>query len=404
MRFSYLFYTNYTQKEVLPQLLKRNIKKFTMISLALCMVLATTSCCSYNAKNKTSEEAKTTSKAIGDSTEKSEKEKKEKEQKNLEEAAKNKDVEILINFAGDCTLGTDKNFNESTSLPAMLKSKNNDFSYFFKNVKPIFKKDDLTIVNLEGPLTRHDKINTNKQFNFKGDPELAKALVEGDIEAVNLANNHTFDYGQMGFNDTKNALEANNINYFGADNKYIKEIKGIKFGFLGYEIWNDSSPMKEKIKKDIEEFKSQRAIVVINAHWGIERDYKPYAVQKNMAHFAIDNGADLIIGHHPHVLQSVEKYKDKFIFYSLGNFAFGGNSNPSDKDTIIVQVQYKFKNNNIDNMGVKVIPTSISSVNHKNDYCPTPAQGADKNRIFKKLNALSINVGFDFDDSFHYIN
>lgn len=384
-------------------MLKRNIKRFSMISLVLSMVFITSSCSLDNTKNKTNEEAKTASKELNDSAAKEEKDKKEKEQKALEEAEKNKETEILLSFAGDSTLGTDKNFNQSTSLPAMLRAKNNDYAYFFKNVKPIFEKDDLSIVNLEGPLTKHDKINTNKQFNFKGDPELAKALVEGDIEAVNLANNHTFDYGQVGFKDTKKALEDNKINYFGAGHKYIKEIKGVKFGFLGYEIWNESSDMKSKIKKDIDELKSQGAIVVLTAHWGIERDYKPYALQKNMAHFAIDNGADLIIGHHPHVLQSVEKYKDKFIFYSLGNFAFGGNSNPSDKDTMIVQVQYKFKGNNVDNMGVKVIPTSISSVNHKNDYCPTPAQGAEKNRIFKKLNALSINVGFEFDDNFHYI-
>lgn len=374
-----------------------------MVSLVLSMLFVTTSCSLANKKNKANEESNTVSKSLDESKTKAEKEQKEKEQKALEEAEKNKETEILLSFAGDSTLGTDKKFNQSTSLPAMLRAKNNDYSYFFKNVKPIFEKDDLSIVNLEGPLTKHDKINTNKQFNFKGDPDLAKALVEGDIEAVNLANNHTFDYGDVGFKDTKKALEDNNINYFGAGHKYIKEIKGIKFGFLGYEIWNESSDIKAKIKKDIDELKSQGAIVILTAHWGIERDYKPYVVQKNMAHFAIDNGVDLIIGHHPHVLQSVEQYKGKFIFYSLGNFAFGGNSNPSDKDTMVVQVQYKFKGNNVDNMGVKVIPTSISSVNNKNDYCPTPAQGAEKNRIFKKLNALSINMGFEFDDNFHYI-
>lgn len=328
----------------------------------------------------------------------------ENKDKSSESKKDNEEKEILLSFAGDSTLGTDKKFNQSTSLPAMLKSKNNDYSYFFKNVKPIFEKDDLTIVNLEGPLTRHDKINTNKQFNFKGDPELANALTAGSIEAVNLANNHTFDYGETGFKDTKKALEGENIKYFGAGHKYITDIKGIKFGFLGYEIWNESSSLKTKIQKDIQELKSQGAIVILNAHWGIERDYKPYSIQKNMAHFAVDNGADLIIGHHPHVVQSVEKYKDKYIFYSLGNFAFGGNSNPSDKDTMIVQVLYKFKGSNLENTGVKVIPASISSVNHKNDYCPTPASGTEKNRILKKINSLSINLDFQFDDKFHFVN
>ncbi len=310
--------------------------------------------------------------------------------------------EILLSFAGDSTLGTDKNFNQSTSLPAMLKAQNNDYSYFYKNVKPIFEKDDFTVVNLEGPLTTHDVKRTDKRFNFKGDPELAKALTLGSIEGVNLDNNHTFDYGNKGFEDTKNALEANNINYFGAGYKYVTELKGIKFGFLGYSIWNEDSSLKAKIKKDIEELKSQGAIVIINVHWGIERDYTPNSVQKNMAHFAIDEGADLIIGHHPHVVQSVEKYNDKYIFYSLGNFAFGGNSNPSDKDTMIVQAQYKFENDNLTDMGIKIIPAKVSSVNHKNDYCPTPAEGKEKERIFNKINKLNINLDFQFDEEFHY--
>ena len=310
--------------------------------------------------------------------------------------------EILLTFSGDSTLGTDKKFNQATSLPAMLQAQNNDYSYFYKNVKSIFEADDFTVTNLEGPLTTHNIESSDKQFNFKGDPELARALAEGSIEGVTLSNNHTYDYGDKGVEDTLAALNKYGINYFGAGYKYITELKGIKFGFLGYSIWGEGEEQKAAIKADIEELKAQGAIVIINAHWGIERDYRPYSIQINMAHYMIDNGADLIIGHHPHVVQSIEKYNDKFIFYSLGNFAFGGNSNPSDKDTMIVQVQYKFENDQKVAEGIKVIPTKISSVDYKNDYRPTPAEGAEKDRIFKKINDLNMNLDFIFGDEFHY--
>ncbi|MGM9974671.1 MAG: CapA family protein [Clostridiaceae bacterium] len=311
--------------------------------------------------------------------------------------------EVLLTFSGDSTLGTDKKFNQATSLPAMLQNQNYDYSYFYKNVKSIFEADDFTVTNLEGPLTTHNVEATDKQFNFKGDPELARALAEGSIEGVTLSNNHTYDYGAIGVEDTINALTKYGINYFGAGYKYTTELKGIKFGFLGYSIWGEGEEQKATIKADIQDLKNQGAIVIINAHWGIERDYKPYSVQTNMAHYMIDSGADLIIGHHPHVVQSVEKYKDKFIFYSLGNFAFGGNSNPSDKDTMIVQIKYKFENDQKVAEGIKIIPAKISSVDYKNDYCPTPAEGAEKDRILNKINNLNINLDFTFDGDFHYI-
>ncbi len=366
---------------------KNSFKKLLGLAIALMLMITTVSC----------------SKAADDSPKEPTTGGQEQEVDKEPEVVVPVKKEILLTFAGDCTLGTDKNFNQATSLPAMLVTQNYDYSYFFKNVKDIFDKDDLTVVNLEGPLTTHDKIYTNKRFNFKGDPELAKTLVEGSIEAVNLSNNHTYDYGEVGLQDTLKALEANSVSYFGAEHKYITELQGISFGFLGYSIWNEDSALKEKIKSDIRDLRSQgAAIIVMNAHWGIEKDYWPNDTQKNMAHFAIDNGVDLVIGHHPHVVQSIEKYNDKYIFYSLANFAFGGNSNPSDKDTMIVQVKYNFTDDKLENYGVKVIPTRVSSVNNKNDYCPTPAIGDEKTRIFKKINDLNINIDFDFDDNFHF--
>lgn len=317
------------------------------------------------------------------------------------------DIEITLSSAGDCTLGMDDKTDFSLSLPGTLKKYNYDYSYFFKNVLDIFKNDDITTVNLETTFTnstaKRDK-GSGTQYNFKGSPDFAKILTSGSIEAVNISNNHIYDFGDKGFEDTLTALKSENINYFGENNKYIKEVKGIKLGFLGYGGWSDSDSFLEKVKSDIQDLKNQNCIVIINFHWGIENEYTPNDVQKHIAHFAIDNGADLIIGHHPHVIESVEKYNNKIICYSMGNFCFGGNTNPTDKDTFILQTKFKIHDNKLSSYGIKIIPCSISSVDYINDYCPTPVSDNKKTDILNKLNKLSINLDFELKDDFYFIN
>jgi poly-gamma-glutamate synthesis protein (capsule biosynthesis protein) len=320
----------------------------------------------------------------------------------------NKDTftEVLLSAAGDCTIGTDTNFWGDT-LPVVFQKKNNDYSYFFKNVLHIFNTDDLTMVNLETTFTsateKRDKGDA-VQFHFKAPPHYVKILTEGSIEAVNIANNHIYDYNKVGFEETKKTLEEEGIDYFGEGKKWITTIKGQKFGFLGYQAWYISNEFQKKIKNDIEELKNQGCVVIINFHWGIERNLYPVEYQKDLAHFAIDNGADLIIGHHPHVIESIEQYKGKFIAYSLGNFCFGGNSNPSDKRSFILQSKFKYKNNELTSIGIKVIPCRISSVESPNDYCPTPFSGDDKTAFFNSINEISPNAGFTIDDNFFFVN
>lgn len=307
--------------------------------------------------------------------------------------------EVLINSVGDCTIGTDTKFAYSTSLPCMLEKNNNDFSYFFKNVSSIFKNDDLTIANLETTFT-NATVKKQKNFNFKADPSYAKALKLGSIESVNISNNHIYDYLDKGFQDTKQALKTQQILYFGEGEKVIKNIKGENFGLLGYQAWSGSKEFLNKLKKDINELKSKNCTVIINFHWGAERQYEPNATQKNIAHFAIDNGADLIIGHHSHVIQAIEKYKNKIICYSMGNFCFGGNSNPSDKDTFILGTKFKFKDHKLQGYETKIIPCSVSSKSNINDYCPTPAKGSEKERILNKIKNLSPTYKNNIKDEF----
>lgn len=307
--------------------------------------------------------------------------------------------EIIISSVGDNTLGTDEKFGVYGSLPDVLKKHNNDYSYFFKNVAHIFKADDITTGNLETTFTE-SKQKADKQFTFKGPAAYAKAFPLGGIEAVNLSNNHIYDYLQKGFDDTLKALEAENVAYFGEGHKWVTEVKGVKVGFLGYKgYWYDNNTLKG-LKNDITALKQEADFVVINFHWGDENSYKPNSTQKYLAHYAIDQGADLIVGHHPHVVQGLEKYKGKIIAYSMGNFAFGGNNNPKDKDTFILQVKLNFTDNKLIGYEVKAIPCSISSVSNANDYCPTPLAGTVKDNLLKKLNDLSINLGFKLSDSF----
>jgi poly-gamma-glutamate synthesis protein (capsule biosynthesis protein) len=311
--------------------------------------------------------------------------------------------EIIVTSVGDCTIGHDTAFSYSNSLPAVLQKNNDDFSYFFKNVSDIFKNDDITTANLETTFTE-STVKAEKQFTFKAPPKYAKALTLGSIEGVNISNNHIRDYLDAGFKDTISALKAEKINYFGEGYKWNTEVKGVKFGFLGYKGYYYDKNFLNSIKSDIASMKAENRIVIINFHWGDENSYSPNSTQKYLAHYAVDNGADIIIGHHPHVIEGLEQYKGKIICYSLGNFCFGGNVNPSDKDTFIMQTKFIFKDNKLTSYGVKAIPCSISSVNYINDYCPTPMVDNSKKNLLDKINSLSINLKFALSDGFSFID
>lgn len=278
-------------------------------------------------------------------------------------------VQLALTFGGDCTLGRGHNFAYSNSLDEMYDNKGP--SYFFSGISEFFN-DDLTMVNFEGTLTTSTS-HAYKTFAFKGRPEYAKILDAGSIDVVSLANNHSMDYFQRGYDDTVRYLSP-----YVAVSAYsrmpIVTVKGVRIGFASNVGWSFDSAQKNFITGAIRDLRARGAeIIVFNYHWGTEKSYRSDATQRAIGHYCIDQGADLVIGHHPHVVQEVEVYKGKPIAYSLGNLVFGGNSNPSDKNCLIFRQNYTvdLDTHKITSSSYQAIPYKISSVSWRNDYHPT---------------------------------
>lgn len=314
---------------------------------------------------------------------------KKEEQKEKEE----QEVSFTISFAGDCTLGNYAGQAYDGSFNQEYARQGNDPAYFLKNVKDVFEQDDLTVVNLEGPITTATS-HVEKQFPFSGKPEYVNILTSGSVEAVSVANNHSEDYYSQGLSDTKNYLSEAEIGYFGYDDYWITEIKGVKCGFLGYRSLSLSMNNAEgqaKIKAAIEKLKNEEKcqLVFVYYHWGIEKQYYANEDQRSLAHFTIDAGADAVIGSHPHVVQGTETYQNKPIVYSLGNFCFGGNRNPSDTDSMIYQLSYQFKGTSQTGYSVNIIPCAITSTSGRNDYQPKVLSDSEAERVTEKIKKYS---------------
>ena len=299
-------------------------------------------------------------------------------------------VSLTLSVVGDCTLGTDETFDYDTSLNAYYENYGAD--YFLQNVKDIFSADDLTIANFEGTLTDSDE-REDKTFAFKAPASYASILTGGSVEAVNTANNHSHDYGEQSFDDTLAALDDAGIVHFGYDETAVMDVKGIKVGLVGiYELY-DHLEREQQLKDNIAKVKADGAqLIVAIFHWGNETETVPDSNQTTLGRIAIDEGADLVCGHHPHVLQGIETYKGRNIVYSLGNFCFGGNSSPSDMDTMIYQQTFTIDANGVKKDNVtNIIPCSISSAAYDgyNNYQPTPAEGDETTRILGKINERS---------------
>lgn len=308
------------------------------------------------------------------------------------------EIRITISAAGDVSMGNYVGQGYEVSFRQAYDQGVGD-GYFFENVYDIFSADDLTLVNLEGPLTRAEEFRPEQEYCICGDPEYVGILAAGSIEAVGMGNNHRVDFLEQGTADTVAALEGAGIPYAYDGNYGMYEAKGIKIGFVSVNEVEQGAAVETYLQEGLGKLREEGAdLVFACCHWGIEREYFPEEYQKSLGRKCIDWGYDLVIGHHPHVLQGIEEYQGKFIIYSLGNFCFGANRNPSDKDCMIFQQTFTFVDGvKQESKDIRVIPCSVSSVSSRNDYKPTPAQGQEALRILDKINDCSKDMGVQLD-------
>lgn len=204
--------------------------------------------------------------------------------------------------------------------------KRNDFTWPYLKTADMLQKADITFINLETPLIE-DCLPTTEGMIFCGDSQNMEGLLFAGVDIANLANNHAGNHGIAGINFTSDLLQKNGIAVVGIDESVVKESKGTRFAFLGYNdigymqdglVWAD----EEEIAADIKKAKEQADVVIVTYHWGVEYKDQPDNRQRHLGRFTIDAGADLVIGNHPHWIQPVEIYKGKLITYAHGNFVF----------------------------------------------------------------------------------
>ena len=295
---------------------------------------------------------------------------------------------IRISAVGDCTLAAEFGLtNTPTTFPREYEDHGSDPAYFFSGVLPVLSKDDLTIANLETTLTTAPTPAVPGRPRFRGKPEYAAMLVAGSVELVNFANNHSHDFGQRGYDETARVVRAAGVGLSGnefVDTRTVHGVEIVNLGFTG----GDPVVLPSVVKR-IKALKTEKNLVIVSFHWGAEGVYQPNGVQLALGHAAVDAGADLVIGTHPHVLQGVETYRGRHILYSLGNFVFGGHGNPADKDSIIYQEAFVEKDGRMGPGEMTIVPVRISSVTARNDYRPVLLEGEERERVLTKMRKLS---------------
>ena len=281
--------------------------------------------------------------------------------------------------------------------------------WVFEKVLPIFRQADFIVGNLESPLSTHNE-PAQKRWVFRGDPKMARELRISGFNALSVANNHAFDHGQTALADTlKHLANAQLIAVgggFGTEQPYkakIVEINGIKIALIGaqnigwYPVADSKAGIamidEKKLVGEIKEVRKSVDFIVIILHWGVEYTQTPTDKQRQLAHYLIDSGADLIFGHHPHIIQGIEHYKNGFIAYSLGNFVFN-NDNDLACRTIILSIDLN-PNGTLSNL--MVAPISIRNFRPEPNYTP------DGEKTLGILTECGKKLGANGITRFHWI-
>ena len=290
---------------------------------------------------------------------------------------------FLLTFVGDCTFGS--NPTNYFAGYGFIKTVGEDYRYPFQNVIGYFESDEFTMVNLEGPLC--DEGNpVQKKHTFRGPTSYVNIILQNSIEAVTIANNHTLDYGQSGYDSTVATLNTAGVPFVERDSSTVVTTEnGLKIGIYGAVYYKLDV---EDMVAEITALKEQGCdLIVFAPHWGTEGTYRPTAEQIEVGHAAIDAGADIVYGSHPHVLQPIEEYNGGIIYYSLGNFSFGGNGYPQDYDTALLQQEVIWDAQGVHLGELTIVPCNVSSVAGRNNFQPTPyAEDTEEySRILSKL-------------------
>lgn len=276
---------------------------------------------------------------------------------------------FTLTFVGDCTFGS--NAANWYAPYGFVLTAGEDYSYPFQNVSTYFENDDFTMINLEGPLCDSGS-GVQKKHVFHGLTSYVHFITDNSIEAVTIANNHTQDYGSSGYESTVQTLQDADVPYVEANaSTIVTTERGLTIGIYAavYNSWDH-----EDMKAEVAALREKGVDLVIYAvHWGTEGSYHPVSNQVELAHEAIDAGVDIVYGSHPHVLQNVETYNGGIIYYSLGNFCFGGNIYPRDLDSAVLQQEIIRDPDGTVRLGeLTMIPCSVSSISDRNNFQPTP--------------------------------
>lgn len=313
-------------------------------------------------------------------------------------------IEITISAVGDLTFGRNQKASYSGSFDEYYDDYGVD--YFLQNVVDVFAADDCTIGNLEGVLTESTDIRASKEWNHKGRPEYVDLLTRGSIEVVSLGNNHIMDYNEEGVKDTIDTLENAGVTYaisgvWGDKYGMYETEKGIKIGFVSVNEYYEGNAVYTFLEDGLKQLREQGAdLVFALVHWGGDKTHIIEDDQYTMGRWCVDQGYDLVLGCHPHVLQGIECYNGKYIVYSMGNFCYGGSKNPKEKDSMIFQQTFTFVDGVLqeNTTDIRAIPCRLSGKNSKNDYSPVILDGDEAAETIQNLNSYSEEFGIAFDN------
>lgn len=306
--------------------------------------------------------------------------------------------EITITFLGDCTLGEDSKWIPKRYGFAR-RIADNGMEFPFRELIRLTGSDDLTVANLEGVLSDRNLNKKKKKYNFIGPTSYTEILTKGSVECVGLANNHTQDYGNGGYADTKDALETAGVCWFGTEAPAIWESdEGLRIGFLGVHLTLSGNRRKEydKNAKMLQDWGCSAIITVMHA--GTEYEYEPPDAHQKQITTHVTKTCDLVIGHHPHVVQGYARVNDVPVVYSLGNCVFGGNTRPKDLDALVVQAVMHFEEGELEKIDLHFWPISVTSDRNYNNYSPKFLTGKDAEQVLNKLKKSTGNDPGEFNE------